>query len=414
MTGYLEILGQSFTTPDPDSVASLSASYSAVCTTIEDAKTALSAIGSPQATAQWSGQAADTFASRLGNLPGQLEQAWESYNTVARALYSYAGSLRPVVSALRSLAYQAEEAEGTLAATRAARDQAVHQPNAAAWDTRLAEAQAAVEQLKLRLASLLDELRTLSAECVRLIRQAQHEAIHSNLITDLRRDLTEAGRVVWRVEDDILHVEDDVLHVGITVAADLTVRPFENLKQDAVRFWQDPSVANFGKCLDDLSSVVGVLAVLAAPIPGLDAVLLLASFGLAVAGMVTDGVAAAKHEEGWGQVGMDAVGVALTGSGAVIAKGLDVTGLADGVDADVSAGSLWDTGVGHFFDIPDGPVEDPLATYSDNIDSDLNLGVSSDASPEAVPYEHVEFALNRANDVLEIAGDQESSSTHGH
>lgn len=125
MTRYLEILGKSFTVPDPDIVASMSASYHGVCTTIADAKAQLTAVGSPQSAAQWHGQAADTFATRLGSLPGQLEQAWQSYHDVARALSGYASNLRPVIAALNSLVNQAEEAQGTLRATQTAREQVV-------------------------------------------------------------------------------------------------------------------------------------------------------------------------------------------------------------------------------------------------------------------------------------------------
>ena len=175
MGSSVEILGQWITLPDPDSVASLSNRYYGVCTTLADTKSQLSAIGSPQAAARWTGLAADAFAARLGALPGELEQAWQSYNAVARALSGYSSNLRPVVAALRSLASQAEEAQGTLNATEAARDQAVRTGQESAtgvWNTRLAEAKAAVSALARRRSSLLTELDQLSAECVRQIHQA--------------------------------------------------------------------------------------------------------------------------------------------------------------------------------------------------------------------------------------------------
>ena len=137
MSSSVEILGQWVTLPDPDGMASLATRYYGVCTTLADAKSQLSAIGSPQAVAQWTGAAAGTFASRLGSLPGELEQGWQSYNGVARALSGYSSNLRPVVDALRSLAYQAEEAEGTLYATQSARDQALQtgqESASGAWD----------------------------------------------------------------------------------------------------------------------------------------------------------------------------------------------------------------------------------------------------------------------------------------
>lgn len=160
MSSSVEILGQWITLPDPDSVASLSNHYYGVCTTLADTKSQLSSIGSPQAAARWTGLAADAFAARLGALPGELEQAWQSYNAVARALSGYSSNLRPVVAALRSLASQAEEAQGTLNATQATRDQVVRTGQESAtgvWNTKLAEAQAAVSALARRRSSLLTE-----------------------------------------------------------------------------------------------------------------------------------------------------------------------------------------------------------------------------------------------------------------
>ena len=89
MSSSVEILGQWITLPDPDSVASLSNRYFGVSTTLADTKSQLTAIGSPQAAARWTGLAAGAFAARLGALPGELEQAWQSYNAVARALSGY-------------------------------------------------------------------------------------------------------------------------------------------------------------------------------------------------------------------------------------------------------------------------------------------------------------------------------------
>ena len=48
MSSSVEIFGQWINLPDPDSVASLSAHYDGVCTTIAEAKSQLSAIGSAQ------------------------------------------------------------------------------------------------------------------------------------------------------------------------------------------------------------------------------------------------------------------------------------------------------------------------------------------------------------------------------
>ena len=372
MTRYLEIFGQSVTTPDPDSVASLSARYSGLSATIADAKDGLHGIGSPQASAQWVGQAADTFASKLGNLPGQLEQAWQSYDAVARALSGYASSLRPVVSALYSLASQAEEAEGTLVATQAAREQAIRQgePSASTvWNARLSEAQATVNQLKRRQSTLLAELRSCSSDCVRQVQQAAHESIHSSLFTDLRHDLADVGRVAWRAADDALHfyftVEEDLGRVELAIVEDLVVKPFVDLYESADAFVHDPSWSNLGACLDAVSSILALAALVFPPLG-------LVSLGIGILGLGADTAAAAEGEESWTNVGSDAVGLGLS----EVSMGL---GLADGPDAEEAGQSLWETAEGNWLDFD---PSDPTAT-----------GVG-------------QFVVDRTNDVITVGEDE--------
>jgi uncharacterized protein YukE len=338
MTGYLEIFGRSFTTPDPDSVASLSARYSGLCATIADAKDGLNAIGSPQANAEWIGQAADTFASKLSNLPGQLEQAWQSYDAVSRALSSYASSLRPVVSALYSLTSQAEEAEGTLSATQAAREQAIRQGDPSAstvWNAKVSEAQAVVSQLKRRESALLSELRSCSSECVRQVQQAAHEGIHNSPITDLRHDLTDVDRVLWRV--------DPLLGFQFMVGADLVIDPFLNLYEAYAAYWQNQSSVNLGACLDAISGILALASLACPP-------LAFVAIGVAILGLGVDTFAAGEGEESLTQVGFDAVNIALMLAGARL-------GLADGPDAEEAGKSLWEKVEGHWLDFdPDNPT----------------------------------------------------------
>jgi hypothetical protein len=413
MTRYLEILGKSVTMPDPDVVASMSASYYGMCNTIAEAKAQLTAIGSPQSAAQWHGQAADTFATRLGSLPGQLEQAWQSYNDVARALSGYASNLRPVIAALNSLVYQAEEAEGTLRATQSAREQAVRagQPQAGVvWDARLSEAQGAVALLTRRLSVLLAELGALSADCVKQIQQAQPAGVHESLFGDLKRYLVDAGGLYWRAEKDVFHFD-------VTVAKDIYVRPFTDLYDDAKKWnWH-----KLGTVLDDISGVLGVLAIVCAPVPGLDAALAIGAIGFGVLGAGADIVAASEHEKdaSWGDVAFDVAGVALMGSGRIVGQGVKFAKLADGPDAELSAKAVWKAGIGHFRDLPDVdpakfitmgdhtiPVYNPVTTYQENIKSYLNLGVEENAAPARVPYQHAEFTLDRVGDGLTVVHDE--------
>ncbi len=357
MTGYLEIFGQSVTTPDPDSVASLSARYSGLCATIADARDGLDAIGSPQANAEWIGQAADMFGSRLSNLPSQLEQARQSYDAVARALSSYASSLRPVVSALNSLASQAEEAEGTLSATQYAREQAIRQgePSASTvWNAKVSDAQAAVSQLKRRQSTLLAELRSCSSECVRQVKQAAHEGVHGSLITELRHDLTDVGHVAWRASDDVLHFEytvaKDYARVELAIGEDLFVAPFVNLYKGADAFVHSQSWANLGTCLDAISGILALCSLVCPP-------LALVAIGVGVLGLEADAAGAAEGEESWTDVGFDAINLGLMS----VSAGL---GLADGPDAEEAGQSLWETVEGNWLDFdPDDPTSDGVGEF---------------------------------------------------
>lgn len=407
MSSSVEILGQWITLPDPDSVASLSNRYYSVCTTLAEAKSELSAIGSPQAAARWTGAAADTFATRLGSVPGQLEQAWQSCHTVARVLAGYSSNLRPVVAALRSLAHQAEEAQGTLHATQAARDQALHAgevSTSVVWNARLEEAREAVSQVSQRRSALLAELHQLSAGCARQIRQADPDSVHQDLFSDLKRYAVDAGRLYWRVEKE-------EFHLGFTVAKDLIYQPFADLAHDVQNTNWD--WAKVSSVLEDISGVLGVLAVVCAPVPGLDAVLALGALGFGVAGTAAEGVALARHEKdaSWTDLAFDAGGVVLMGRG----QELKMMRLADGPDAEVSARSLWQTGAKHFIELEDPApdarviirkpltVYNPVDTYKDNLYSYFHFGEEPGASASERPLEHAEWRNDRAENLLDLA-----------
>lgn len=413
MSSSVEILGQWITLPDPDSVASLSNRYYGVSTTLADTKSQLSAIGSPQAAARWTGLAADTFATRLGTLPGELEQAWQSYNAVARVLSGYSSNLRPVVAALRSLAYQAEEAQGTLNATETARDQAIQtgqESTTGVWNTKLAEAKAAVSALTRRRSSLIAELDELSAECVRQIRQAGPESVHQDLLSDLRRYAVDAGHLILRAEYDQGRFE-------FMVAKDLFYNPVASLVNDVMNLKKGPwTLARWGKVLEDVSGFLGLVALIIAPIPGLDfadGILVPAAMGFGLAAAGTTAAARLKHEQGatWTDVAVDVGGVALMGGGNAIGQGLKVARLADGDDAEVAGRSLWESGAKNFFNLSDPAPGDSMVTrVNDAIDADGNLGVDEDTDSSQHAFEHVEFGLDRAGDALGVWDEQTQSS----
>ena len=123
MTRSLDVAGTIITVPDPDEITGLSLRFQSMGNALADDEDQLSALASPQAWSQWTGQAADAFGQTIGQLPGQLGMAQASYHAVAAALSDYADQLRPVVATLSSLAARADEAAGSLNAAQTARDQ---------------------------------------------------------------------------------------------------------------------------------------------------------------------------------------------------------------------------------------------------------------------------------------------------
>ena len=431
MTRYLEILGQSVPVPDPDSVAILSSQYRAVATTIGVTKSQLAGIGTAQAQAVWAGQAASAFSRKLGELPGQLEQAWQSYNTVAWALSGYASALRPVVAALSSLAYQAEEAEGTLRATVSARNQVIsqgHDPVATGWNTRLWEAQAEVGQVGRRLSALLAELEGLSAQCVRAIQQAEHEGISNNLISDFDRYIVQDGRVVL---DD----GGKALRFVGTVADDLLVKPFTDLPGLLKQWAEHPDWQTFGALLADYAAVIGIIAFF---IPG-GALLTPALLAMSAVAVGSETVAAASHEKdsSWTDVAFGAALIGLPMARGVLGGGVDASdslmrdavdqgdlgqlkGLVDGSDAQVSASALWNDGVKSYFSLdggaPDAGQAGPglIDTLKGEAYSYLHFGADGYThSPAAAMFQHLQWVDDRAGDGLVVGQNWVDQKGHG-
>jgi hypothetical protein len=397
MTRYLDILGRSFTVPDPGDVADLSVSYRAVCASIEEANGQLGALSSPQARGEWAGPAADAFARSIGRLPGQLDQAGQSYHAAAWALSEYASGLGPVVAALATLAYQAEEAQGHLTAVTTAREQVIQQgqdPGTTGWDARQQDAQAAVDDLRGRLSSLLDEMNSLSAECVTRIRQAQREGIQNNPITDFERYVLPAAAVAWHDAGQAVKVTGDVLDA-------LFVKP---LVTDVDNFRRgDWSWENIGKTLGDIGFDLGIaLLVVGLFVSGVGEVATPFMLGLGVLTTGAEGMAAAEHEPGasWGQVGASAFwDVALPFAGGALGGGVAKDGqdLADGKDARVSGGTLWNEGVKHVFNLDDALAKVRLVGPVDALRDDLS-SVSElrgdGLSPAATTLERLKFVTD--------------------
>ena len=226
------------------------------------------------------------------------------------------------------------------------------------------QAEAAVSQLKRRQSTLVAELRSCSSECVWQVQQAAHEGIHNSLITDLRHDLTDIGRVLWRNElfrFGFTAVED-YLGFERMLGEDLFIAPFVSLYKAYDAYWQSQSWVNLGACLDAISGILALASLACPP-------LAFVAIGVGILGLAADAIAAADDEQGasWTQVGFDAVSVGLM----EIGQGLH---LADGPEAEEQGKSLWETVKGSWLDFdPDHPTP---AAVGEFVTDRANDGVS--------------------------------------
>lgn len=330
MASYIDLLGKSFWLPDPDSVSALAGDFAGIRNNIADAQSQLQALRSPGAWAEWTGQAADAFLRCLGQLPGQLSQAEESYATVAAALSGYATGLDPVVSSVRSLVPEAEEAEAVLRSATAALDDARSTGDHASvlyWEPRQRAATETVDGLTSRLGYLLAELDGLASHCVQQIGTAQHHGIQNDAITDFDRYvLMDGGTAV--------HDAHEALDITGGVLDGTFVQPFSNLPGDLENLWNKHDLSALGTLLDDVTGILGVIGlvglVVAAVLPGTDAVAVPALVGyLAVAAGDAEAVGAAGGVVGAAAFDVNSLAYATDEPDTSLAQpGYDALGLA--------------------------------------------------------------------------------------
>ena len=217
----MEILGQWINLPDPDSVASLSARYDGVCTTIAETKSQLSAIGSAQDRGPggrgWRPVSSPPCSAAC---PVSLSKHG-SPTTPWREPCRLFERLRPVVAALRSLAYQAEEAQGTVRATQAAREQAIRTGQASAivgWDDEAGRSRGGRRRLDLRLSSWSPSCTSYPATARGRSGRPGRRASTGICCPTSRRYAVDAGHLT-------LQVEKDAYRVGLTLAEDSSSQP---------------------------------------------------------------------------------------------------------------------------------------------------------------------------------------------
>lgn len=117
--------------------------------------------------ADWSGRAADGFAQSVHGLPRDLVRAADSYDTVARALSTYATDLRAVLRLARRADTELEELAGMLLVERHGLVGGLDPESVAVRARRIAAYEQEQQAVRRRLAGLVDDaaLSAGSAAC---------------------------------------------------------------------------------------------------------------------------------------------------------------------------------------------------------------------------------------------------------
>lgn len=427
MTRQLVILGTSVTLPDPASVTDLAAGFQQHSGQLADLETTLQALTRPDAWGDWTGLAADAFGQSIGQLPAELGDVREGYEDVASALQQYAGQLEPVVASLASLSFQAEDAEGALAAVQEARSQAIatgQDPATTGWDARLTDATEAVSALRGQLNRLLGELTALAAACTKRIAAAEPKtagkslfgALESDFVKDVADPLGRAFETAGRIG---LLAAGEGLALGALGSIDVIdaflVHPITDLYHDAASLSHGFTAEKLGRVLGDVTGVLGILAF----IPGVDVFAVPALVVVSAAAAGADWWAVAKHEKGasvldasLATVSFGLGGVSFVASRAVSADaGLfqsaydagdldELEDLKNGTDARVSGAALWKAGLPRSF-----TIQDVKTAVGESLEETPNpvkqiLGIDDDGlthSPAAVTIGHIGNWADRLN-----------------
>ena len=353
MARQLVTLGTSVTLPDPASVTDLAARFQEQGAQLADTEATLQALTRPDAWGNWTGLAADAFGQSIGQLPAELGDVRDAYEDVASALRQYAGQLEPVVNAISSLSYPAEEAEYTLAATQRARAQAIaHGQDPAtitAWNIRVSDAAAAVSTLRGQLNRLLDELNALASACTRQIKAAEPRTARKSLFG-------EAESYFMRdVADPVGHgakATAEGLVTGGKIAGHLLdetfVKPFAELPTNLVNFYRDPDLHTAGELLQHVGDAVGVIGL------AVGAAALVVALSVGTGGAAD--VALVGAAEGLGEVAIGThIDALLANTGAVVSHedgaswsdvGTSVLSVASDAEDHALAGEIIDDGGG--------------------------------------------------------------------
>jgi uncharacterized protein YukE len=304
----MEVLGEQVPLPDPDAIEDLAGHYGQVRDQIGSVQDQLQ--GADQ-DITWTGAAADAFRKGLGDLPGELVKAHNSYSDMAITLSAYASGVRSWVDQYQSLARQANDVDCELEQAK----YALQQAKATGADTTSLQARVdslndELSSLQRQLSHLVDsELHALASTCVQGIRQAEHAGISNS----------------YSFWGSICEIFDDIGEAMVDVGDfvyDAIIKPIASLPGDIVNVCEHPDdLSAWSSLLGDTGTLIGVVSL---ALPGVGELLLPMALSLDAVHL---GVDTAQVVEGHGSaLNLLFDGVAVVGDGtAVLGAGADAS-----------------------------------------------------------------------------------------
>lgn len=260
----------------------------------------------------WQGHAAAAFARRVGELPKHLADGESSMAAACTALSDWAEQL--VGFQQRAAAYEQQAADAAASVASAQRAAAaIVQPDADASPEHIADVKAQAAHAQGRVQAASGELAAIIDQARRLL--DTHDATAQQVASVLRHasDVAPAKPGFFeRLGQAFADACDFVMS--------LPGKAWDWIKQNA------DLIAAIGDVLSDISTVLGIVALVCLFIPPLEVasgVLFAVSAGLAGGALLAHGVAkAAGADVSWGTIALDAVGVLTWGAGKVAATGM--------------------------------------------------------------------------------------------
>jgi uncharacterized protein YukE len=273
---------------DPDQLAQLSTYFRQTCDVITSVTNRITAISASPQSLDWWGSAAQAFQGKLGELPGEMNSAFASYDAVAAALWSYENSVRDLQGRLSQVRTGWHDAIDQLASVKHARSVSSN-PTDPTWDAKEQAAQEDIDRAIDDAQSLSDEFQSAAQLCSQHLDNASSMGIPPDSIWQHVGDI--AGDISGVAVNLVIVVGKSIVNI---------VKEAIDLIPAVVDFVQHPSWQAFGRVMTDLGAVVTIAAIV------LGAGLLVGPFlGMAEGALDTAGavVQIAAEVQGAGQLG---------------------------------------------------------------------------------------------------------------